>query len=258
MRVRIPPRPNFNMQQQTEIKTNFFRKWSGEMAYILGFVAADGNVTKRKDRKDSYIFNITNKEKDILLKIRDLICPNRKLGTKRSGYTGKKDYYYLQLSDRQICKDLIKLGIIPRKTYSFELPLIPKKYFSDFTRGFFDGDGSVYIYNVNNTPQIKAGFVGCSESFLIEFNKILCASLKIPEKNIHKSNNQKLKKLPQYSICLYISDCDKLGEFMYKSKPSLFLSRKRKIFEDWKLFKRRDYIKNNYPSKIGWHLNTNQ
>ena len=256
MRVRIPPRPIFNMQQQTEIKTDFFKKWSEEMAYILGFIAADGNVTKRKDRKDSYIFNITNKEKAILFKIRDLICPNRKLGSKRSGYTGRKEHYYLQLSDKQICIDLIRLGIIPRKTYSFKLPLIPKKYFSDFVRGFFDGDGMVYIYNVNYTPQIKAGFVSCSQNFLTEFNNRLCASLKIPEKNIHKVTNQKLRKLPQYSICLYISDCDKLGDFMYKSKPSLFLSRKRKIFEEWKLIKRRGYIKNNYPSKIGWHLNS--
>ncbi len=58
-----------------------------------------------------------------------------------------------------------------------------------------------------------------------------------------------------YDICLYIDDCEKLAKSMYRNNPTLYLSRKRKIFEKWKLMKRRHYIKQNYPSKIGWQLN---
>jgi len=42
---------------------------------------------------------------------------------------------------------LINLGVIPRKTYNLGEIKIPDEYFADFARGFFDGDGTVYIYN---------------------------------------------------------------------------------------------------------------
>lgn len=43
---------------------------------------------------------------------------------------------------------------------------------------------------------------------------------------------------------------------MYADASSLFLARKWKIFETWKLVKRREYKKQNYPSKVGWYPRT--
>lgn len=85
----------------------------------------------------------------------------------------------------------------------------------------------------------------------------MCKNLNIPIKNIHKTIPKIKNKVPMYSICFYVNDCEKLDQFMYQNKPSLYLSRKRRIFEKWKNIKRRSYIKHNYPSKIGWHLNQN-
>ena len=145
-----------------------------------------------------------------------------------------------------------------RKTNPYTLnPInVPNKYFSDFARGFFDGDGTVYIYKVNGTPQIKAGFVSPTLSFIKDFNQRLCKSLCTSNKSIHIDDNRKKNaKILCYSICFYIDDCEKLAKFMYQNKPSLYLPRKYKIFERWKSIKRRQYIKHNYPSKIGWQLN---
>lgn len=61
--------------------------------------------------------------------------------------------------------------------------------------------------------------------------------------------------MTQYSICFYVDDCKKLAEFMYGNDSILYLLRKRRIFERWKLIERRNYIKQNYPSKVGWQLN---
>lgn len=61
----------------------------------------------------------------------------------------------------------------------------------------------------------------------------------------------------RYEICYYIDDCEKLGQFMYQNNPSLYLPRKYQVFEKWKTIKRRKYIKQNYPSKVGWQLNQN-
>ncbi len=122
---------------------------------------------------------------------------------------------------------------------------------------FFDGDGSVYIYPVNNTPQVKSEFVCCSKDFIVELNKRLCNCLGIPSKNIHIDNLNHEVKLPLYSICFYIDDSLKLADFFYKNNPTLYLPRKRELFEKWLTVKRRGYKKEAYPSKIGWQLNLN-
>ena len=225
------------------------------MSYILGFIVADGCILKRKNRKNSYIFNITNKEKQHLEKIKKAMSAAAPLGLKRSGYTKKKDCYFIQICNKEICKDLINLGILPRKTYNLKPIKVPDKYFSNFVRGFFDGDGTVYIYNVNGVPQIKAGFVSLRPSFITRFNQQLCENLGIPIKSIHRTIDKRRREMIQYNICFYIDDCEKLAEFMYGNSPILYLPRKRRVFEKWKLIKRRHYIKQNYSSKIGWPLN---
>lgn len=210
------------------IDENFFKNWTSEMSYILGFVVADGSVWKRKDRKDSYVMNITNKEKEHLEKIKKAMSARYKLALKRSGYTGKKDCYYIQISNKEICKDLISLGILPRKTYNLNPIEVPEKHFPDFVRGFFDGDGSVYIYDVNETPQIKASFVSSSFPFITELNRHLCMNLDIPQKAIHqRPPKRKGRRMALYSICFYIDDCEKLAELMYGNNPTLYLPRKR-------------------------------
>ena len=150
----------------------------------------------------------------------------------------------------------MKLGIFPRKTYNLGPIKVPDKYFSDFVRGFFDGDGTVYIYKVNGVPQIKSGFVSPSLTFIKDFNQRLCGALNIPEKNIHQALPKRTDQtLINYDICFYIDDCGKLAKFIYGNNPTLYLPRKRRIFEKWKSIKRRHYIKQNYPSKVGWRLN---
>ena len=177
----------------------------------------------------------------------------QKIYSKRSSHTSRKDYYFIQIGHQEICKDLIKLGISPRKTYNLSPIKVPEKYFSDFARGFFDGDGSVYVYKVNNVLQIKANFVSSSFSFITDFNQRLCRILDIPLKAIHQRGAG--RKMVLYSICFYIDDCEKLAEFIYGYNSVLFLSRKRRVFEKWNLVKRRHYIKRIYPSKVGWQLN---
>jgi len=224
------------------------------MAYILGFVTADGCVTKRKNRKDSYVFNITTKDKEHLANIRKVIGSQHKIGLKRGGGLKEKNISTIQISNKTICLDLINLGIVPRKTYNLGEIKVSDEYFADFVRGFFDGDGSAYIYKVNNTPQIKVGFVCASMQFIDYFNKQLCRLLGVETKSIHIVPAYG-KRVDRYSIDFYINDCEKLYNFMYGSNPELYLERKRKIFEEWQSIKRRHYIKKDYPSKIGWHLN---
>jgi DNA-binding transcriptional regulator WhiA len=45
-----------------EINRNFFKKWTPEMAYILGFFTADGSMFKNKRGSYFVEFEITDKE----------------------------------------------------------------------------------------------------------------------------------------------------------------------------------------------------
>ena len=237
-----------------KINQNFFKKWMPLMTYVLGYFVADGCIAVRKDRKKSpYVFNITSADKKHLEKLRKAMSSNHAISAKSRGGSTKKSYYQLQISNQIIAKDLINLGILPRKTYNLDFIKVPKRYFPDFVRGFFDGDGTVYIYTVNSTPQIKASFVSSSYDFIDKLNNNLCKNLNTPLKTIHKEN--KKDKLPRYTINFYIDDCKKLAEFMYKNNPLLYLPRKYKIFQKWDSINRREYRKVNYPSKIGWQLN---
>jgi len=238
------------------INNKFFKEWSSNMAYVLGFVVADGCVMKRKDRKDSFIFNITTKDREHLENIQKAMCSKYQIGLKSGGGSRERNISFVQITNKEICLDLINLGVIPRKTYNLGEIKIPDEYFADFARGFFDGDGTVYIYNVNNTPQIKVGFVCASAQFINHFNKQLCKFLGVKEKSVHLIKAHGIKA-NSYSIDFYISDCEKFYNFIYGNNPELYLERKLKVFEDWQNIKRRHYIKKDYPSKIGWHLNEN-
>ncbi len=226
------------------------------MAYVLGFVVADGCIILNKNRKKNpFTFNITSVDLEHLYKIKKVLGSEYKISDKSGSINNPA--YAIQIRNSVLANDLIKLGIFPRKTYNLNPINVPDKYFPDFVRGFFDGDGSVYTYKVNETPQIKVGFVSVSLSFITEFNKRLCEGLGIPLKSIHKIADGRGKRMDRLSIDFYIDDCEKLYEFMYKN-ASIFLDRKYRIFKKWeniKLKNRRHYIKQNYPSKIGWYLN---
>src|SRR5260221_541237 len=53
-----------------KIDSNFFKKWSQEMAYTLGFIATDGNIYKGKR---SHMLQIACDDKDVIKKIKSAI-----------------------------------------------------------------------------------------------------------------------------------------------------------------------------------------
>jgi len=235
------------------LNDNFFQTWSPDMAYVLGYFVADGCLTVDKRRSNSLSLNITSKDKTHLYQIRRVLDSTHKIGSKSNGRGDIS--FQIQIRNSALAEDLQNLGIHPRKTYNLKPLDIPSDHFSDFVRGFFDGDGSVYIYKVNNVPQIKASFVCTSFAFLTDLNTRLCKFLNITDKSIHRKNNR-INRIPLYDIVFYIDDCIQLYQFMYGGQSRLFLPRKKRIFERWLSMKRRVFTKRNYPSKVGWHLNS--
>ena len=115
------------------VNDDFFKEWSHDMAYILGFWFADGCIYKRE-------FHISQHEKDhaLINKMASVMKSTYKISKSNSS-----NNLILWVTSEKIVSDIKKLGGKENKSLTCDFPEVPKKYLPDFTRGFFDGDGSI-------------------------------------------------------------------------------------------------------------------
>jgi len=129
-----------------------------------------------------------------------------------------------------MCEDLIKFGLSERKSKTMIFPEISRKYFPDFLRGYFDGDGGVWvgIKNKHRTHAIHAistVFTSGSVRFLESLATLLSERGILGGSLVKKERGFDLKYSIKDSLILY--------KIMYNSKCTLFLKRKRDIFEKY-------------------------
>lgn len=135
------------------INEDFFENIdSEEKAYWLGFITADGYVNFReRGRSLEYLvaIDLHIQDKDHLEKLQKLITTKVLKIYKNGAYKKDSDFaerVRLSVYSSKMFHDLAKYNIIPRKTFFIqELPNIPDNLKHHFIRGYFDGDGSVYI-----------------------------------------------------------------------------------------------------------------
>ncbi|MEK7659760.1 MAG: LAGLIDADG family homing endonuclease [Patescibacteria group bacterium] len=207
------------------VNKDFFKEWAAPMAYVLGFFMADGYMTHNSRGAHFLCMQIT--DRNLLYKLRAAMRSTHKVSA-RTTHDAGKPLYRLQIGSKEMCDDLRKLGIRNGKTHNMRLPNVPQKYVSDFVRGYFDGDGNVWVGLVHKERQrsllaINTVFTSCSGHFL----RVLKKTLKEYEIHGHMSNANSYCRL-SYSIHASL----KLHGLMYgKYHGNLFLRRKRKVFE---------------------------
>jgi predicted DNA-binding protein YlxM (UPF0122 family) len=112
-----------------------------EKAYWLGFIMADGCVYN-KGSTDYYTFSIGLKasDKHHLLKLKDALNSSHPISV------DSRDLSRYVINSKKLCEALMKHGIVPRKSNK-ELvpPQMRNELLRHFWRGYFDGDGSLYI-----------------------------------------------------------------------------------------------------------------
>lgn len=217
------------MSEHKKIDKNFFKKWTREMAYILGFLFADGSVSITK--QGGYYFSFHSSDRDLLFRMREIMKSDHKISkrNKRSG-----NVFRLQIGSKEMVGDLFILKLRETKTRRMEFPDIPKKYLADFIRGYFDGDGNIWMGLVHKERKIKTmtlqiAFTSASREFLIDLHNTL-KNLGIKGGSIFGIKNKNCSRL-----LFSTNDSFQLSKIMYNGECiSLFLNRKRKVFERYK------------------------
>lgn len=131
-----------------KVDKNYFNVWSHKMAYILGFVMADGCLNIHTGRMSYRLkIEVNVKDVEVLEFIRGEISPTRRIQNSiRKGKNGK-EFHVACLSitlKKPMFDRLCALGVVPRKTGLELIPEeIPEQYVWSFICGYFDGDGSV-------------------------------------------------------------------------------------------------------------------
>lgn len=210
---KLPQAEKSQIQSQNarkyHINQDYFKTWSSNMAYILGLWFADGCIYKGK------IFDITlhNKDKYILKQV-----------AKELEFEGNL-YDYV---DRQaarinfscvvIYNDIVSLGGCENKSMVVEFPKVPNEFLPDFIRGYFDGDGSIMQIKGN---RLNSAFTSGSKKFLDQLLEILKKEAGIEGGSYDPSS---------YTLRFGKKDTIRLGKYMYKNNPELFLKRKKDKF----------------------------
>ena len=121
---------------------NFFKAWSPDMAYTLGYLYADGSLEDASYLRGKYM-RVTSTDKSTIMKIRQWLKSEHSIVTMKPNWPNGKLRYLLRIGSHKLYDTLICLGLYPNKSLTVRFPKVPKKYLRHFVRGYFDGDGCV-------------------------------------------------------------------------------------------------------------------
>ncbi|NEU30144.1 hypothetical protein GN156_05035 [bacterium LRH843] len=184
------------------VKDVIFSSWSYEMAYILGLIFADGCMAQTR-----HSFSISQKEKEILIKIARLLGMPEKSIKMRNGS------YHLSIHSVEMCKMLFWHGVTPNKSSTVEFPNVPTRYMGAFLRGIIDGDG--WVDRKGYRVVVYTG----SEKFSKGLNQAF----------LQLNLNSRIRKDKRGLYCITVSrkqNVRKLKEIIYTKSGDLYLKRK--------------------------------
>lgn len=211
-----------------ELNEEYFEKWSKDMSYFLGFIAADGCLEKnRHGNVQTLTINLHEKDFYILEKFARLLKSDRPIEKLKNTFI-----YRFQVSSIKLCESLVKLNIIHRKSCIMDWPEnIPKDCIFSFIRGFMDGDGCIYRRTGAKKKQTSLSFVG-GELFLTkllyEINKQFSSKCNVSKVRYILAKNVWFCSLTFTKDTMNI--LDKIYENINNNESDLFLRRKYEIY----------------------------
>jgi hypothetical protein len=225
--VNISPRPPESLKYSCD--KDFFKDIDTQIkAYWLGFILAEGWLSAQKDMRTtpprlSHRMGIELATIDIahLSLFKKAIQSEAKISQRtRKGKTKDINLCCLRVGDAKFCENLAKHTGIGNKSRKIKMPGLSAELKRHLVRGFFDGEGSVYIQE--NGRQRTVSITSNAKSFLEEIATQLDFPVKIyPYKT---TDCFKLSISKQELLA-------KFYNFLYRD-AAVYLPRKRLKFEE--------------------------
>ena len=208
---------------------SFFNEIDTEKkAYWLGALYADGNVS----RSDKYgvahaSFSSTDYEWVEMFKS-DIAYAGPILTEHHNKYD--KDIYKINFGNAEMARTLVKQGCVPAKSMIMEFPNLPEELVHHFIRGYFDGDGCVFLsqptwhYKDSNEILVKSSVISGSKAFLERLVfELPCLNKKVLGRPGHENN---------FVVSWNTSDTCIMYDYMYDG-ATRYLPRKKAKFDEY-------------------------
>lgn len=215
-------------------------KWSSEFAYAIGLLVTDGNLSK-----DGRHISFVSKDTEQISNFMKCIGLDVKIGKTVSGYDGNYSHR-VQFGDVLLYEFLLSIGITPAKSKTVGKVLIPSRYFFDFLRGCFDGDGTFYSYwdpRWRSSHMFYLEFISASKKHINWLKKELEKKLNIFG-HIGKDSGNRTLQL-KYAK----KEAVEIIKRMYYTRRVICLSRKRLKIEKALSIERKQ--QKNYNKRLG-------
>jgi len=193
-------------------------KWTANLAYAIGLLATDGCLSS-----DGLLIDLTSKDEEQLLNFSKCVGVNFNIGNKWN-LKGDK-CLRIQFKNRIFYDFLLSIGLTPKKSLTIGKLKIPSKYFFDFLRGCFDGDGCFYSYwdpRWRSSHMFYLSFSSANETHILWLQKEIKKLLLIKG---HISKSQRKGSI--YNLRYAKKETMEVIEKMYYNHSIICLSRKR-------------------------------
>lgn len=203
------------------VDDNYFKTQSHNMAYILGLLASDGNISSKEN---GVFIQLKVEDKKILEDINKEIKNTRPIKeferSDREEKVAKLAFWSFTIK-----KDLAHYGVVPQKTFTLKPPefLLPE-YRISYIRGYFDGDGS--ISQGEYSAQFKIG--GASKEVVQWIKDVFSTQYGIIA-NLRTVKGKLSENRDWYEITYYAKRVKEIFDVLYV-KNSLYLERKHQKF----------------------------
>lgn len=219
----LKSKPNRHFVKFTFDENYFYNIDTKDKAYFLGLLYADGNIHTTLNNRKRVQIALHHTDSLILEKL-----------IKYLKYPGKlyndRNLLRLMIHNINLFEDLKKHGCVENKSFNLKFPdFLNNDLQKHFIRGYFDGDGGIFVNYKNKNLNGNVSFTGCEE-FILKLKEIL------ENNNIKVSKyykRYKEKNISAGSINIYISKNvnNTLYNLLYNDCDELFIKRKKDKFE---------------------------
>ncbi|MDE1944444.1 MAG: LAGLIDADG family homing endonuclease, partial [Patescibacteria group bacterium] len=122
------------MSIRRSLDSDFFKKWTPEMAYVLGYFAADGSMLRNK--RGGHYIEFTTTDRRLLEIVRRAARGTQRIALRPSRNEKWKPEHRLQVGSKTWFEDLTRLGFTQAKSRSLRFPPVPAALIGHFVRGY--------------------------------------------------------------------------------------------------------------------------